>query len=272
MRGQSELVLPQDGIAWSVLVTAGDDVLLEHDPDRPLSGASLGKLLLLIEVAERIVRGEQEPRALLRRTADDLVADSGLWQLLAVDELSVLDLAVLVGSVSDNLATNVLLRHVGLDAVAERGRRLGLRRMALHDRVRDAREPQHPPRLSTVTARELVMVMDAVSSGEHDALSSGAAALVRGWLAAGCDLSMVAYAFGLDPLAHRDPDRGVRLLNKTGTDSTARGDTGVLTRQDDGERTTYAAVAQWDPDGPDRRDEVLAAMQQIGERIRVVAT
>ncbi len=267
MTRRSDLVLPQDEIVWSVLVVAGDDALLEHEPDRELSGASLGKLLLLAEVAEQIVAGELDPEAPLSRTDDDAVQDSGLWQQLSVDALPVIDLAVLVGAVSDNLATNVLLRWVGLDAVAERGRRLGLRRTALHDRVRDLRGPQHPPRLSTVTARELVLVMNAVSGGEHEALSSEGATLVRGWLAAGCDLSMVASAFGLDPLAHRDPDRGVRLLNKTGTDSTVRGDTGIVTRQHSGEQVTYAVVAQWDRDGPDRRDQVLGAMRRVGDAV-----
>lgn len=267
MTERTALVLPPDGIAWSVLVTAGDDVLLEHEPDRELSGASLGKLLLLVEVAERVVAAELPPGELLRRTPDDLVTDSGLWQQLLVDELAVLDIALLVGSVSDNLATNVLVREVGLEAVADRGRRLGLRRTVLHDRVRDVRGPRHPPRLSTVTARELVLLMAAVSSGAHPALSSEAAALVRRWLTAGCDLSMVAAAFGLDPLAHRDLDRGMWLLNKTGTDSTVRGDAGVVTRQDTGEQVTYAVVAEWEPTGPDRRDDVLAAMRSIGAQV-----
>lgn len=269
MTRRTNLVLPTEGIRWSVLVAAGDDPLFEHDPDRELSGASLGKLLLLVEVAERIAHGDLHPRSSLRRTAEDLVEDSGLWQLLTADSLAVLDVATLVGSVSDNVATNVLLREVGLDAVAARGRRLGLRHTALHDRVRDVRGPQHPPRLSTVTARELVTVMGAVRSGGHQALSPQGAALVRRWLSAGCDLSMVAAAFGMDPLAHRDPDRGLWLFNKTGTDRSVRGDTGVITRQDTGEQVTYAAVAEWDP-GSDRRDEVLAALRRVGDWIAAV--
>jgi beta-lactamase class A len=45
---------------------------------------------------------------------DDRVEDSGLWYLLDQRDLSVHDLCVLVGAVSDNLATNALVRLVGL--------------------------------------------------------------------------------------------------------------------------------------------------------------
>jgi beta-lactamase class A len=60
-------------------------------------------------VPPRRASGRSTP---LARTAEDPVVDSGLWQHLAAEALSAGDLAVLVGAVSDNLATNTLLRHV----------------------------------------------------------------------------------------------------------------------------------------------------------------
>ena len=51
---------------------------------------------------------------------------------------------------------------------------------------------------------------------------------VIGWLSLNTDLSMVASAFGLDPLAHRTGDHGILLVNKTGTDGGVRADAGVL--------------------------------------------
>ncbi|RLV52388.1 serine hydrolase, partial [Aeromicrobium phragmitis] len=77
------------------------------------------------------------------------------------------------------------------------------------------------------------------------------------------DLSMVASAFGLDPLAHREADRSVRLANKTGTDAGVRADVGVVGGPD--AAIAYAVLAQWDPDGGDRRDDVLSAMAAIGQ-------
>ncbi|MPY79376.1 MAG: hypothetical protein GEV04_12985 [Actinophytocola sp.] len=69
----------------------------------------------------------------------------------------------------------------------------------------------------------------------------GTGPLVLDWLATGFDLSMVASAFGLDPLAHTDRDRGVR--------------------------------ANWRPSEHDQeRDAVLAAMRGVGNLVRRLAT
>src|SRR5690606_13442739 len=130
--------------------------------------------------------------------------------------LPVADLAVLVAAVSDNLATNVLLRRVGLDAVAATARSVGLRATALHDVVRDVRTPADPPALSSGSAAELAGLFARLAAGA--AISAEVSATVNGWLATGTDLSMVAGALGLDPLAHVAADRSVVLRNKTGTD------------------------------------------------------
>jgi beta-lactamase class A len=86
---------------------------------------------------------------------------------------------------------------------------------------------------------------------------------VLDWIGLNTDLSMVAAAFGLDPLAHLDEDRGVLLRNKTGTISTARVDVGVVTLPS--RRLAWAVLANWDADAPpDVRDRVLAVMRSVG--------
>ena len=85
------------------------------------------------------------------------------------------------------------------------------------------------------------------------------------WLAANADLSMVAAALDLDPLAHGEADRGVTLVNKTGTISTARGDVGVVGGPD--ATLAYAVLATW-PQHVDARDQVLAAMRAVGQQLR----
>ncbi len=160
---------------------ATGDVLGAAGADRVLPAASLGKLLLLVEVARSLDLAEP-----LTRLPEDAVADSGLWQHLAVDTLAAGDLAALVGAVSDNLATNVLLRRVGLEAV-------------------------------------------------------------------------VASAFGLDPLAHALPDRGLQLRHKTGADAGVRADAGLLGG------LAYAVLARFDDA---RRDEVLGVMRSLGAALR----
>ena len=251
---------------WSVAVRdAGSGaVLAAAEPDQLQLTASLGKLFLLVEVAARLAEGTLDPAEPLTWTDDEHVADSGVWYRMDTRTLGVRDLGVLVGAFSDNLATNVLLRRVGLTAVQARAVALGCTRSALLDRVRVHRTRDDPPTLSVGTARELSAVLQALQAGT--VVSPAVSAQVLGWLAANADLSMVAAAFDLDPLAHGEPDRGVALVNKTGTISTARGDVGVVSGPD--ATLAYAVLATW-PEHVDARDEVLAAMRAVGHQLRV---
>jgi beta-lactamase class A len=248
---------PPRGVAWSLCVRdlGSGAVLASVDAAAVLPIASVGKLFLLAEVARRIEAGELASGERLARTRADGAADSGLWQHLAVEELTAGDLATLVGAVSDNLAANVLLRRVGLERVQATTRALGLRASALHDRVRDERGPQHPPALASGSAAELSAFLVDLHGpvGER----------VLGWLAAGSDLSMVASALGLDPLAHAQPDRGLRLRHKTGTDAGVRADAGRLEGPAGG--VAYAVLARFDDE---YRDTVLGAMRAVGEALR----
>ena len=85
------------------------------------------------------------------------------------------------------------------------------------------------------------------------------------WLAAGCDLSMVGSAFMLDPLAHAQPDRGFRLVNKTGTDEGVRADAGFV--EGPGGSASYAVIANWEP-GEDRREPAIERMRELGGQLR----
>lgn len=255
----------EEDVAWSVAVRdAADGTLLAvHEPDHQQRTASLGKIFLLVEVAAGLASGALDPDEALTWTDEEHVADSGLWYLMRQRTLGVADLAVLVGAFSDNLATNVLLRRVGVDTVQARARTLGCSRSTLLDRVRLQRTPQDPPTLSVGTAGELSAVLVALHQGT--AVSPAASRQVLTWLAADADLSMVAAAFDLDPLAHADPDRGVTLVNKTGTISTVRGDVGLVAGP--ARTLAYAVLAQW-PEAVDARDAVLATMRRLGGQLR----
>lgn len=268
MSSPAEAITLPSTARWSVRVVHSDHPkpLLEVDVDRVCATASIGKVLLLVTVAERVESGELRADAQVSRANLEPVADSGLWQHLDVDHLSVPDLCALVGATSDNLATNALIALVGLDAVTHAGRRMGMTQTALHDIVRDDRSPNHPSALSSGTASDLVLLCQNLA-GERE-VSPAVSSQVARWLSTNTDLSMVASAFGLDPLAHVDSDRGFRLWNKTGTTSGVRCDIGVVGH---GAATvTYAALANWTPQHPSdpTRDEVLYAMNEIGRLIR----
>ena len=248
------------GTRWSVEVLDADGrALAGRDETELLPTASLAKVFLLAEVAERIAVGELDPAEVLDRSRIAPVGDSGLWQHLAVEELPVADAAVLVGSVSDNLATNVLLDRVGLDAVQRRARSLAPGGSMLHDLVRDVRRPADPPTLSEGCARDYAQWFRGLGLDP----ARPADVVVRGWLSTGTDLSMVAGAFDLDPLAHTG------LWHKTGTDTGVRADAGAITWN--GRTASYAAICVWDGDAStDVRlvTPVLAAMRALGAGIR----
>jgi beta-lactamase class A len=224
--------------------------------------ASVGKLLLLATVLDEIERGRVDGREVLTADVGDDVGDSGLWRHLDARQATVLDLCRLVAAVSDNRATNVLIRRVGLDAVATlTGSRMGLRHCVLHDVVRDARGPQHAPTFSTGSAAELVGLVRRASRGEL--VSPQVSATLVELLRLDVDLSLVAAGLGLDPLAHADVDLGLRLFNKTGSDDGTRADVGCV-ESVAGERAAYAVIARY-VDAPATRREVLTAMRHVGE-------
>jgi len=247
-------------VSASVMDLDTGRVLVAIDERIVLPTASIGKILLLIEVSARLTERDASGYGILDKTSRDAVGDSGVWQHLQAPSLPVADLASLVGATSDNLATNVLLRQVGLQAVRARTESLGLLRTALLDLVRDSRGPDDAPQLSVGSTAELMWLFSSLARGEIiDSLTSSR---VLGWLSLNSDLSMVASAFGLDPLSHRGTDHGLLLVNKTGTDAGVRAEAGVLRGPRAG--VAYAVSVQFNDSGIAARLRVLDAMRTVG--------
>ncbi len=256
-------------VRWSVhafRVDQPERPIINENPDLVLPSASTAKILVLLAVALGIERGDLAADELLERSSVDPVADSGIWQHLDAAALTLHDAATLVGLCSDNLATNALIARLGgLTPVAAVAAELAITGLALHDIVRDERTAEHRATLSTGSARGYATLMARLVRA--DGIPASVAARVLAWLSLGVDHSMVAAAFGLDPLAHQRPDRGFTVINKTGTDEGVRVDAGVVSA---GDRTiAYACLAHWPADvAGTERDHVLAEMRSIGERLR----
>ncbi|WP_344792250.1 serine hydrolase [Gryllotalpicola daejeonensis] len=256
----AELALAGVQVSARAVDLSTSQVLFSVDDHVVMPTASVGKVLLLIEVAAQLENGTASGLTLLDREARDAVGDSGVWQHLAVPSLPLADLAALVGATSDNLATNVLLRRIGLEAVGARTEQLGLTRTALLDLVRDHRGPDDAPQLSIGSASELTWLFAALARGEI--VSRTVSQRVVQWLSLNADLTMAAASFGLDPLAHRSPDHGILLVNKTGSDLGVRSEAGVLR----GPRTgvAYAVSMAFDDSGLPARLRVLEGMRTFG--------
>ena len=235
-------------------------VLFSVDDHVVMPTASIGKVLLLIEGAARLESHDTSALSLIDRLHTDAVGEAGVWQHLVVPSLPLTDLAALVGAASDNLATNVLLRRIGLESVSARTEQLGLRHTAMLDLVRDHRGPDDAPQLSVGSAKELTWLFAGLARGEI--VDAGTCKRVVGWLSLNHDLSMVAGAFGLDPLAHRGPDHGLLLMNKTGTDTGVRTEVGVLRGPRAG--VAYAVSTAFDDTNLSARLGVLDGMRAVG--------
>ncbi|MCV7332816.1 serine hydrolase [Mycobacterium cookii] len=252
-------------IDWAISIRdATGDALAGRNADRSMEIASVGKLLILVEVARQCDAGMLSGGELLARDPTLLIADSGLWQHLRIDELSVHDLCILVASVSDNVATNVLVKRIGLQRVRELGASLGLADTAVLDYVRHHRGPGDPATFSTGSASELSSLMSRISAKEL--VSQAVSVTVGDWLATGVDLSMVASAFGLDPLSHATSSGDFFLRNKTGSDPGIRADVGTVGHN--GFRFSYAVIANWDTSDRSATGAALSGMSAMGKALR----
>lgn len=252
-------------IAWSVCIrnSKGHELAcFNHAASMEI--ASLGKLLLLIEVARQCEIGDLAGGEVLLRDPALVVADSGIWQHLRTDRLPVHDLCILIASVSDNVATNILLKRIGFEKLDELRVALGLTSTALLDYVREQRGPDDVSTLATGSAAELSSLMSDIA--RNRLISQAVCEQLRTWLATGVDLSMVMSAFNFDPLAHAIPDRGYSVHNKTGTDTGIRADAGTVCHNSN--PYSYAVIANWESRELGLRDTVLATMNAIGKRLR----
>jgi beta-lactamase class A len=231
--------------------------LIETNADEILPLASVGKLLLLAQVARELTEGRLRGAEEIAIDPGDYCGGSGLLTVLSPRRWTILDLVHLTATVSDNTATNALLRRVGLDRVNEGAKSLGMRRTRILDRIREPRLLSHPPTFALGTARELAGLARLVAGPEEWART------MLGWLAMNTDRGMVAATIPHDPeeRADRRAAHGVTrlwLANKTGTDTGIRADVGIVRGT---EELVYAAIGSC---APGDEHKLVSGMRAVG--------
>lgn len=232
----------------------------EHRADEVVPLASVGKLLLLRTVARGFTSGDLDPEEPLALLDDDYCAGSGLLLKLSARRWTLGDLARLTAAVSDNTATNALLRRVGLDRITEDAVASGLEQTRILDRIREPRSAEHPATFAVGTARELAALAEAVAREP----------LPLEWMASCTDRSMVPASIPHDPedSSVREvpvPVDGLWVANKTGTDVGTRCDVGVVRGA---RQVCYAVLTRCEPG---REFEMVLAMRAIGARVAELA-
>ncbi|MQY37222.1 hypothetical protein SRB17_52260 [Streptomyces sp. RB17] len=235
---------------------------LDHHSHKLLPLASVGKLLLLAEVAHALTVGTLAGDEPVDLTEEDYCGGSGLLAKLSAHRWTVTDLARLTAAVSDNTATNALIRVIGLDRVNERAGLLGLERTRILDRIREPRLAHHAPTFAVGTAHELAGLAERIAGDEPWATT------MLGWMAACSDRSMVPAEIPHDPeddAVRRVAGDRTWVANKTGTDAGTRCDVGVVR----GSRQVCYAVLTSCP--PGHEFTMVQAMRAVGARIAALA-
>ncbi len=145
---------------------SGDVFLVNGDEVFPQ--ASVIKVPLLVTLYERVHRGEIKLNRAIKLVPEQVVGGSGVLQEL--DDyratLSVYDLAVLMITLSDNTATNILIDLVGMDAVNGLMDRLGLTHTRLQRKMMDI-DAAKAGRENLSTPREMMTLLEILYRGEQ---------------------------------------------------------------------------------------------------------
>ncbi|RLP72682.1 hypothetical protein D9V32_15260 [Mycetocola tolaasinivorans] len=155
---------------------------------------SLGRILLLIEAADRSERGENTD---ILREDSDFAEGPGIWQHLERSTLSLPDAAALLAGSGDHTAGNALLREFGLDTISARAESLRLRNTVLRDGVSRRADSGTRAAVSRSTMTELSELIWHLERGEI--VSPEVSARVLRWLGSGSYPGSVVGALGLDP-------------------------------------------------------------------------
>lgn len=135
------------------------------DADRPMVAASLVKLPVMVAAFEEAAWGRLDLDDRVTLTDEDLVGGSGVLVHLGHGvSARWRDLVTLMIIVSDNSATNVLLRRIGVDAVAAAAARLGLTRTVVRNPLQI--QPVPSPAPNTTTARDMAQLLEALVRGQ----------------------------------------------------------------------------------------------------------
>lgn len=141
------------------LKQAAPQELVSINPDIVFPAASLAKLPILVEIARQVDLGLLRWDTRYAVPASALVSSSGVLADLSSDlRPTLLDLAHLMITISDNTAANMLLYLIGMDAVNTTMQQLGLTSTRLERRFMDF-EARKNGRDNWTTAGDIALLL-----------------------------------------------------------------------------------------------------------------
>jgi len=240
---------------------------LHYAADRWFHGASTIKVAILLAVYGEIDRGRLVPQSRVHvrnrflsaydgspfRIQADRDADSDVHAAIG-KTMRVSELALHMIATSSNLATNLLLDLIGLEAVQGTIDRFGLTGLDLRRGVEDEKAFEHDI-VNRVTANGLVKLLGLIA--EERAYSPQ---LSREMLDT---LHQQEFKKGIPARLPRE----VRVAHKTGDISTVAHDAGVVYAP---ERKPYviAILTEWSPDAGNRSSTIASLSHAVYEHLR----
>jgi beta-lactamase class A len=161
------IVHETDAVVGIAIVDLTDQREFYLNADAVYPTASTIKIAVLAELYRQHERGSGAKLGdLYTVNAKDGVGTEGILQAMSagVSRITNRDLALLMVSLSDNSATNVLIDRVGMDNVNAWLAQLGLERTRLRRHMLDVKAAQEG-RENTATPRELVTMLRAIHEG-----------------------------------------------------------------------------------------------------------
>lgn len=189
--------------------------------DVPVVAASVIKIPVMIEAFRAQAAGELRLDELHALADAERMPSCGTLKAMHTGiEMTLLDLVRLMIIVSDNTATNILIRRLGIDRVNATLRELGCEKTTLRRLLFDS-EASHRGLENTITAREMGMLLEKLFRGEIVSKEASAAMM---------DILLDQRLNGKLPFYLHA--RHVPIAHKTGEDTGVTHDVGVVMTQE----------------------------------------
>ena len=213
----AELLTPPSGLVALAARHVESGRMWRHHEHRALPAASLIKLPILAAFWESVEAGRLDPAERVSVSAQARVEGTGVLKALAPGlQQTWSDLATLMITVSDNVATNLVIDRLGMDAIQAWIDKAGLAETRLEPRMMD-RTAMRAGQSNWTSAADMETLLSAVAAGT--CVSSEASREMRRALEA-------------QQIQDRLPRRlaeGVRVANKTGNFADVIHDAGIVT-------------------------------------------
>lgn len=214
--------------------------------DRVYATASIIKLPILIALFQEIDAGTIRPDETLTMTRDLVVGGSGNLQYRQTNsQFSVLETATRMITISDNTATNMIIKRMGgIQVLNERFRRWGLQHTRMHNVL--------PDRYGTnvTTPNELVSLLAMLD--RQQLLSAQSQVTALNIMSRVHNRTLLPAGLG----------QGAAIAHKTGDIGAVQGDAGII-RMPSGKRYLAAILVERDRNDPNPQDFIQEASRLV---------